>query len=333
MTWTADIIGSKLYSQEPRAVAELLEYEALEQSHDGQAAEAVATGRGVLVAGRSLGDEPLMISLLIRHIIQAQAVRSIERALAQGTPPAAELRAAQELFADEANQPLLLHALRGERGTLARFFDLGNRVSTGQRLSRAFRSGPGGVRGLLDLNAPRRQREMMARVLRMYTECVELAKLPVEEQVCEFAQLRPAEPVAEDDLAGSMTKGNVKMAVSSHRAKALLRCTVVGLALERYRDETGHWPAGLDDLAPGMLPEVPLDPFDGWPLRYKRLPDGVLVYSIGPDGQDDGGALNRKVPGASGSDLGFRLWDVERRRQPPAEVLPPPDEADPPAAP
>ena len=34
---------------------------------------------------------------------------------------------------------------------------------------------------------------------------------------------------------------------------------------------------------------VPLDLFDGQPLRYRKLPKGYAVYSIGRDLTDDGG--------------------------------------------
>ena len=54
---------------------------------------------------------------------------------------------------------------------------------------------------------------------------------------------------------------------------------------------------------------------DGKALRYKRLAVGVLVYSVG---------LDPRNPTGPGTDLGFRLWDVEHRRQPPAEGLPMP---------
>jgi hypothetical protein len=118
----------------------------------------------------------------------------------------------------------------------------------------------------------------------------------------------------------------IKNAESYRRHQAVLRCAVVGLALERRRLDAGRWPDDLKGLVPGYLGAVPLDPFDGRPLRYKRLPDGVLVYSIGPDGPDHGGSLNRKDIGAKGSDVGFRLWDVASRRQPAAELLPSPDE-------
>jgi hypothetical protein len=68
---------------------------------------------------------------------------------------------------------------------------------------------------------------------------------------------------------------------------------------------------------------VPADPWDGRPLRYRRLPDGAVVYSVGADGVDNGGHFDRKEPLAEGNDLGFRLWDVKSRRQPPPEPKPP----------
>jgi hypothetical protein len=89
------------------------------------------------------------------------------------------------------------------------------------------------------------------------------------------------------------------------------------LATERFRQAEGKWPASLDQLRPRFLSEVPLDPFDGKPLRYKRLEDGVIVYSVGADGTDNGGILDRESPYKQGTDVGFRLWDVPHRRQSP----------------
>jgi len=40
---------------------------------------------------------------------------------------------------------------------------------------------------------------------------------------------------------------------------------------------------------PTYLDAVPKDPFDGKELRYKKLETGFVVYSIGKDGNDDGG--------------------------------------------
>jgi hypothetical protein len=67
-----------------------------------------------------------------------------------------------------------------------------------------------------------------------------------------------------------------------------------------------------------------MDPYTGEPLRFKALDDGILIYSVGPDGRDDGGKINRQQPLAAGTDLGFRLWDVAGRRRLPLPPLPQP---------
>ena len=73
------------------------------------------------------------------------------------------------------------------------------------------------------------------------------------------------------------------------RTIAQLRTAQVGLAVERYRLASGSLPDTLSDLVPAYLGAVPKDPFDGKELRYKKLETGFVVYSIGEDGNDDGG--------------------------------------------
>jgi hypothetical protein len=51
------------------------------------------------------------------------------------------------------------------------------------------------------------------------------------------------------------------------------------------------------------------------------LDDGVVIYSVGADGKDNGGKLD-KNPTKDGTDRGFRLWDVPKRRQPPKPPKP-----------
>jgi hypothetical protein len=45
----------------------------------------------------------------------------------------------------------------------------------------------------------------------------------------------------------------------------------------------------VDLLVPEYLAAASEDPFDGKPLRYKRLDRGYAVYSVGDDCKDDGG--------------------------------------------
>ncbi|KPJ62663.1 MAG: hypothetical protein AMS15_03160 [Planctomycetes bacterium DG_23] len=63
-------------------------------------------------------------------------------------------------------------------------------------------------------------------------------------------------------------------------------------ALRLFWMEKGHFPQSLEELAPQYLENVPLDPFDLNPLRYKKLQGKWIIYSIGPDGKDDGGIRN-----------------------------------------
>lgn len=69
------------------------------------------------------------------------------------------------------------------------------------------------------------------------------------------------------------------------RTLAVLRVARVALAVAEFRARTGEVPASLSALVPAYLPAVPLDPWDGAPLRY----DAGKVWSIGDDQKDDGG--------------------------------------------
>ena len=100
--------------------------------------------------------------------------------------------------------------------------------------------------------------------------------------------------------------------------QARLRTASAALAAERYCQEKGSWPDTLDTLVPTYLKQVPADPYEGKPLRLRRTDDGIIVYSIGPDRADNGGTLDRENPVAPGTDLGFQLWNADRRGRPSA---------------
>ena len=102
-----------------------------------------------------------------------------------------------------------------------------------------------------------------------------------------------------------------KVADASQRVQAMMRCTITAVAVERYRlAHKNTWPRGLDDVVKaGLLKEIPRDPYDGQPLRLKRTPTGVVVYSVGYDKIDNAGALDRNNPRAADTDMGFELFD------------------------
>src|SRR5947209_10137882 len=100
--------------------------------------------------------------------------------------------------------------------------------------------------------------------------------------------------------------------------RARLACAIAAIAAERYRLRHAKWPESLSQLVPDFVERLAVDPFNGEPLRYKRLADGVVVYTVGPDLTDQGGTLTRDLRTPSdGTDIGFRLWDVPHRGQAP----------------
>jgi hypothetical protein len=70
---------------------------------------------------------------------------------------------------------------------------------------------------------------------------------------------------------------------------ARIRTAVTTVAVARYRLAHGTLPERLDELVPAFLSSVPLDPFDGKPLRYIHEGAGYTVYSIGHNMRDDQG--------------------------------------------
>lgn len=81
--------------------------------------------------------------------------------------------------------------------------------------------------------------------------------------------------------------------ISIVQTEASLRNAQIGLAVDRYVLTYAGLPDSLDALVPDYLDRVPLDPFDGQPLRYRRVGEGFVVYSVGKNLVDDGGV--RKV--------------------------------------
>jgi hypothetical protein len=75
--------------------------------------------------------------------------------------------------------------------------------------------------------------------------------------------------------------------------KFSLRATETILALKAYKMEKRKLPSNLSDLVPTYLSQMPIDPFDGKPLRYSR--EKMLIYCVGKDLKDSGAVNIRKI--------------------------------------
>ncbi len=328
-------VASLKHLQQARQVANLLLLDAVLHAQEQKADAALESSRGVFVAGRSIGDEPGLLAMLVRIACQRVATTGMERVLAQGQPSDKAMAACQQLFEDELAQSLLVAGLRGER---AYEHEVSGRLEAGdvEFLSKYGNKELGDSQRIPGVNwfANGWFQDNHAVALELSTEAVEIAKRPVEEQIERFKELdKKAKrtrsegwPPGRYVLGTLSTPTVVKVAEAFHRSQADLRCAIVSLALERYRREHGRWPDKLEQFVPKLLTKVPVDPYDQKPLRYRQLDDGVVIYSVGADGKDDGGKIDRQKPNSPGTDLGFRLWDVARRRQPPE--VPPPESND-----
>jgi hypothetical protein len=323
VAWQGDYLSTDMsHLKRVQAVEQLLRLDAHYSSQEGRADDALAAARRVLDAGRSIGDEPMLQSCLVRMGSHMQAARLIERVLAQGQPGSQALSATQQLLQDEAAQNLLLIAARGERAGLHGLLralehgdiKLADLSSSGNAAHPTLEDTLIFILSAETINKPQVLEKSHAWLLLYVTDFVDIAKLPVEEQKARLEELesrRAKAPLAARKLAPAVRE----MALTAQQSQAFLRCAAAALAVERFRREKGDWPQSLSDLAPDFLSAAPLDPFDGQPLRFKRQQEGVVVYSLGADGHDDGGSFDTLNTFRSGTDLGFRLWDVDKRRK------------------
>jgi len=89
------------------------------------------------------------------------------------------------------------------------------------------------------------------------------------------------------------------------RIEEFERLVDVVFALARYRDQVGKYPERLEQLVPQFLPRIEPDIFSGKPPIYRRSGTGYVLYSVGPNGQDDGGRTYEDNP--RGDDIVIRM--------------------------
>ena len=293
----------------------LLRCDALLRAQDGDLDGAWASCQSIFNVARSFGDEPAYVQTT-RVCRCADAIRDMERTLAQGQVSAPALAHSQMLLKEEANHPYLLIELRGCRAHLHYLytqFHNGKFSKAWERRSYQSRS-PAFYDNLQDLFGRHEIRPAHARLLHFYTQAVEIAKERGDEAV---EALRDLQAKATDVPALACPDINRLLKfLDPKKNRARLDCARAALAVERYRLKHDRWPVTLDDLLPDqLLTEVPADPYDRKPLRYRSTKDGVVIYSVGPNRNAAGAAWDHNVPAADDQRLEFRLWNVEQRRR------------------
>jgi len=104
---------------------------------------------------------------------------------------------------------------------------------------------------------------------------------------------RPSVSLLTSGVTSMYSYGLSREVNAEETADAYVRMARVVLALSLYHADAGAYPPSLDALVPAYLPAVPLDPYDGKALRYKRGSAGYVLYAIGEDRVDNGGVPYR----------------------------------------
>ncbi len=322
--------------QQTRNVTGLLSFDAMQRSDKNDGAGALRACRAALNAARSIGDEPFFVTQLVRAACVVVACRGVERALAQTEPPPEDLARTQRQLEGEDAYNGLFVSLRGERAVWHEMFDA---LESGDvpltDLAGSGAAKPDWSDHLLGWAIRDNLRAEHPLFLSLMTRRITETELPLEEQgaidrdLAAQVKALPREAVV---TRVSLT-AIPRVGEAECRKHAHVRCLAAALAAERYRRQHGAWPESLDKLVPGLLTELPLDPSDGEPLRYRRLADGVTIYAVGKDGVDNGGVFDRENGIRPGTDIGIRLWDVKHRRQPPRPKEKAPEEPGAPGGP
>jgi hypothetical protein len=298
-------------------VVSVLHHDAMVAALGGDPDRGIRAAHAALNVSRSIGDEPMLISQLFRKGCRSRAAHVALLTLAWGTPTTglAELQAA---LLEDAEEPLFLYGMRGERAALHKLF-LG--LESGKLDHAAILTGcmrPPASPALFRAYRPLLYADH-AECLRLMTAYVEVAKLPWHEQRDAARAVIPDGPSR--DVRHTVTRLVLpacdKIADAGLRGRARLLTAGLALACERFRQQNGRWPKSLDEMPKSILAAVPVSPFDGRPIRYQVLPDGIAISCFCPDDktQIDGLAEFREGD-AKGFAEGARLWNPELRGLP-----------------
>ncbi|MBP86222.1 MAG: hypothetical protein CMJ64_05830 [Planctomycetaceae bacterium] len=236
----------------------------------------------MLIAPRALNKEPIFVSQLVQNAMNSIALSTLEKMLNSFE------------FSDEDLQQLQQTVRQTDLQTGFRDAMLGERV-TGMQVIR----NPGQLGSEVPVRLPNTN-EDLAFYLKYMGKWTAASREPFPKAL-DRVELISQE--FEEELAGSgfarvryqltalLLPAMDSIFEATARGVAATQATETFIAVERFRKQQGRFPDSLDALVPEFLSEVPMDPFDGKPLRYVITDDAALIYSIGRNRIDDNGTL------------------------------------------
>jgi hypothetical protein len=239
--------------------------------------------------GNLPADEPTLISQLVRIAIQSSAAAGAEHLLARRALTGPQLDLLAGTCDGMQSTGLLRRALLGERASALSFL-----TASASQFEAVTGSASGGS-GLRVMSAVGLTLGDQQLLLETLAEGIALADTAFPGSLQRYAELEERTQARmrgfppklfTSMLLPALAKIPEKFATLEAKRRAML----TAIALERHRlAHNGQLPGRLDDLAPRLLPSVPQDPFLEGPLLFRTLATGYVVYSVGPDRQDNSG--------------------------------------------
>ncbi len=278
-----------------RDAVRLLQIEALVAAEDGDTERATQALLAAMAASDTVREEPVTISQLVRCACHGIVQDALRRVLSTAHLSENQLARLADVFRNTENTAMLSQMLAVERAQMLDVYDRpGDIVRFWGGIQELEEVVPGGTESLIRAgNALGVTESDKLRCLEVTGKLIEASRLP-------FHEMLPATGAIEDAMTAdrpmipristAVLGGLPRVFEAPVRSAAFMRSAYVALAVERYRLATDRLPPSLDDLVPLFLGELPKDPFDNKPLRYRLLDHGYIVYSVGRNLQDDAGA-------------------------------------------
>jgi hypothetical protein len=252
----------------------LLESEAVSQAAQGRtdaAARAVMAG---LNLARSLENEPLLISRLVETIGLTSAAQGLEQSLSRQAFTGPQLQSLQTAFQDAESASSFLLPLFGERAMFISALRLPT-AELADTLKQFDQNNQLGADVIVYLKSPTYPQDVNF-ALDYFSNLLAVAKMPFPQCLSPEAQSTiPDIQTAIDShytLSATFLPALGNLLLRGGEAAARVRVAQISLAIERYRLKNANTlPNALKDLAPAFIDTVPVDPFDGQPIRYNKL--------------------------------------------------------------
>jgi hypothetical protein len=170
---------------------------------------------------------------------------------------------------------------------------------------------------LVARTSPALESQRAGEINRFFRTLLELDGLPYARRIESVLKIKPPTGTDPLSLVFRMLMDPARMeavARAESRAIASLRAAQCMLALRQWQLSNRGVPSSLASVVKGAgLKSVPIDPYDGKLFKLAVVDGAPLVYSVGRDGQDDGGLVDCDRDQKPAGDLIYRLPTIEQK--------------------